>query len=156
MDFVPKTNISVFLAGTTSKGSTLVAADFKVLVLICCSPRPLLKYERALKEVVCVSTSQQEVKDFIWEYENVFNDYEADESRKLLGSSDGATQMRSMLAAQQIYDKSQSVLRSIMDNYSHNKDLYGKRTNLQQMYSDLDKVKTSTLIQSLLATAGTH
>jgi uncharacterized protein YidB (DUF937 family) len=40
-----------------------------------------------------------------------------------------------------------------MDNYEHNKELYGKRTDLQQMYDDLDKVKTSPLIPALLAAA---
>jgi hypothetical protein len=112
-----------------------------------------LQYELALKAVVCAGKSQEDIEDFINEYQNVFEDYEADESCKLLGSPDGATQMRSMLAAQQIYDKSPPVLRSIRDNYEHNKELYGKRTNLQQMYADLEKVKTSPLIPALLAAA---
>ena len=86
-----------------------------------------------MKEVECTGTSKEEIEDFKDAFENAFEEYEADERSKTLGSSDDASQVRSMLAAQQLYDKCPSVLQSIMDDYEHNKERYGKRTNLQQM-----------------------
>jgi hypothetical protein len=107
-----------------------------------------------LEAVECASTSKEDIEDFKDAFENAFEDYEADESCKYLGLSDVATQMISMIVAQLIYNKSPKVLQSIMDEYKNNdKELYGKRTDLQQMYDVLDKVKTSPLIPALLAAA---
>ena len=58
-----------------------------------------LKYEAAMKEVECTGTSKEEIEDFKDVFENVFEEYEADERSKPLGSSDDASQVRSMLAA---------------------------------------------------------
>jgi hypothetical protein len=112
-----------------------------------------LKYEDAMKAIECAGTSKEDIDDFKDAFENAFEDYEADERSKPLGSSDDASRVRSMFAAQWLYNKCPPVLQSIMDDYEHNKERYGKRTDLLQMYDDLDKVKTNPLIPALLAAA---
>ena len=64
-----------------------------------------LKYEAAMKAVECTGTSKEEIDDFKDVFENAFEDYEADERSKPLGSSADASQVRSMLAAQRLYKR---------------------------------------------------
>jgi hypothetical protein len=112
-----------------------------------------LKYKTALEDIECEGTDEQALEDLLFNYQVKFDDYERHESRKsAIAASPGAVGQRRATAAQQLYDKCPPNVQTVMNDYPHNVELRRTRTDLDQMYTDLTRVKTSPLIGLLAST----